>query len=187
MNVVLVRERHSFFILVGKKEAGSQIKGATIAFATNTPIMTVAGDQGQGEIVFENCTFVSADFNNEVYFQSGTDASATKLVFKNCTFAGAKVIVADNTGGGVEFNNCTFNLNDSGYGLVQCMGGNHAFNDCTFNISGSKSMGSSPITKYGHLNLYSERVNTVVTLNGCNSVSVFKYNVNGGSGTVITK
>ena len=107
-------------------------------------------------------------------------------MFNNCTFAAAKVIVADNSGGGVEFNNCKFNLNTSGYGLVQCMGGNQVFNSCEFNISASKSMGSSPITKYGQLNLYADRYSTNVTLNQCVGVpSVNQYNVNGGVNTFI--
>ena len=170
-----------------KMYAGTTLKGATINFGSNTPIMTLAGEQGQGVIVFENCTFVSGGFSDSVYFQSGADASGVKLVFKNCTFAAAKVIVADNTGAGVEYNNCTFNLNDSGYGLVQAMGGNHTFNNCAFNISGSKSIGSSPITKYGQLNLYSERFSTVVTLNQCTGVpSIFKYAASTGTNTVIT-
>ena len=139
---------------------------------------------GQGEIVFENCTFLSGSFNEEVYFQSGS--ADVKVVFNNCTFAAAKVIVADNLGAGVEYNNCTFSLNDSGYGLVQAMGGNHTFHKCTFNISGSKSIGSSPITKYGRLNLYSERFSTTVTTNQCTGVpSVFKYAANSGTNTYI--
>ena len=165
--------------------AGTSLKGATITFGSNTPIFTLAGEQAQGEIVFENCTFVSGGFSDSVYFQSG--AAGVKLVFNNCTFAAAKVIVADNNGGGVEYNNCTFNLNDSGYGLVQAMGGNHTFNNCAFNISGSKSIGSSPITKYGQLNLYSERFNTVVTLNQCTGVpNIFRYAASTGTNTVIT-
>ena len=160
--------------------AGTTIKGATISFETNTPILT----HGEGEIVFENCTFLAGSFNYEVYFQSGS--ATAKIVFNNCTFAAAKVIVADNTGAGVEYNNCTFNLNDSGYGLVQAMGGNHTFNNCSFNISGSKSIGSSPITKYGQLNLYCERYSTVVTLNQCVNVpSVFQYKASTGTNTVV--
>ena len=161
--------------------AGTTLKGATINFGSNTPILT----HGQGEIVFENCTFLSTGYSDSVYFQSGSvDA---KIVFKNCTFAAAKVIVADNSGAGAEYNNCTFNLNDSGYGLVQCMGGNHVFNNCTFNINGSKSIGSSPMTKYGRINLYCERYSTTVTVNQCVNVpSVHKYSANpAGSNTFI--
>ena len=163
-----------------KMNAGTTLKGATITFGSNTPIMT----QGQGEIVFENCTFLSDGFSDSVYFQSGS--ADVKVVFNNCTFAAAKVIVADNLGAGVEYNNCTFNLNVSGYGLVQAMGGNHTFNKCAFNISGSKSIGSSPITKYGQLNLYSERFSTTVTTNQCTGVpSVFRYAANSGTNTYI--
>lgn len=164
--------------------AGTKIKGLTLTFGSNQPIKTNAGNLGSGEIVFENCTFISEGFVDSVYFQSGTDASETKLVFINCTFAAAKTIVANNTGAGVEYNNCKFTLNSSGYGLVQCMGGNHTFNTCEFSISGSKSIGSSPITKYGQLNLYSERYSTVVTANKCVNVpSVFRYAASTGTNT----
>ena len=163
-----------------KMYGGTTIKGATISFGSNTPILT----NGSGEIVFENCTFTSGGFSDSVYFQSGS--ANVKVVFKNCTFAAAKVIVADNNGNGVEYNNCTFSLNDSGYGLVQAMGGNHTFNNCSFNISGSKSMGSSPITKYGQLNMYSERFSTTVTVNQCTGVpSVFRYAASTGTNTFI--
>lgn len=159
--------------------------GLVLNFGSNTPIMTHGGETG-GEIIFENCTFISGGFSDSVYFQSGTDASATKLVFNNCTFAAAKAIFADNTGAGTEFNKCKFNLNDSGYGLVQFMGGNHVLNNCEFNLSGSKSFGTSSITKYGQINLYSERYSTVVTANQCTNVpSVFRYAPSSGTNTFV--
>ena len=165
--------------------AGTTIKGATIAFGSNTPILTNAGEQGQGEIVFENCTFTSDDFTHAAYFQSGSPE--VKIVFKNCTFAAAKVIVADNNGAGVEYNNCTFTLSDSGYGLVQTMGGNHVFNNCTFNLSGSNTFFDTTITKYGKINMYSERYSTTITFNQCTGVpAIHKYAVSGGTNTVVT-
>lgn len=166
---------------------GVTVKGATFVTAgSNRTLLTSGAASNTGEIVFENCTFVGTDFNNTTYFQSGQNAGNTKLVFNNCTFKG-NIIVADNTGGGVEFNGCTFELNADGYAYIQCMGGNHDFNNCTFNIAGSNSFNLSPMTKHGHLNLYSDRYNTNVTLNGCNSVSVHKYNALDGNGTVVTK
>ncbi len=164
-------------------KAGATIKGLTLTTTVNQPILTSNGTEGSGEIVFEDCTFkTTSNFSDEVYFQSGTEASGTKLVFNNCNFEAAKVIFADSTGGGVELNNCKFNLNSAGYGLVQCMGGTHTFNACEFNISGSKSIGNSPITKYGRLNLYSEKYTTAVTLNQC--INVPASHSYGGSNTL---
>lgn len=164
--------------------AGTTIKGATITTnGANDAFLTDGATIG-GEIVFEGCSFVSSDFSRKTYFQSGQNAGNTKLVFNDCIFYG-QVIVADNNGGGVEFNNCKFELKD-GSGYVQCMGGNVDFNGCTFNIGGSSTMFSTNMTKYGKLNLYSERYNTTVTLNGCNAVSVHKHNALGGVGTVVT-
>ena len=134
-------------------------------------------------LVIASTNVTSTDFTNKIYFQSGVDANGIKLVLNNCTFKGL-VIFADTTGNGVELNNCNFELNDSGYGYVQCMGGVSTFNDCVFNISGSRSMGSSPITKYGNLNLYSEKFNTVVNLNRCNSVATFAYKASTGTNTI---
>ena len=85
----------------------------------------------------------------------------------------------------MEFNNCTFNLNSDGFGYVQCMGGNVLFDECTFSLAGSNNMNFSSYTKFGQLNLYSDRYNTVVTLRGCNSVAVNDYEIRGGVGTVI--
>lgn len=162
-------------------KAGLSIKGLTVDFNGPNHVFVSAGETG--EVVFENCVFTCPGFDGRVYFQSGVNATGVKLVFNNCTFKGP-TIFADNSGGGVEFNNCSFEVNDSGYGFVQCMGGTDVFNDCQFNISGSKTMNIGSITKYAHLNLYSVQFNTVVYLNRCNSVSIHRFNLSGGSGTV---
>ena len=168
--------------------AGVTFKGITFAFGSNTPILTLPGDVGAGVIAFEDCAFTSADFSDSVYFQSGVGTQGVKLVFNNCAFNAAKAIFADNTGGGTEFNGCSFGLNDAGYGLVQFMGGNHVLNNCEFNISGSKSIGTSSITKYGHINLYAERYTTNVTLNQCTGVpAVHQYNYKGTNNFVNNK
>ena len=163
-------------------KSGLHISVLTVNFTKSNSVFLTTGETG--EIVFENCVLTSSDFTNKVYFQSGS--KEVKLVFNNCTFKGL-VIFGNGTDAAIELNNCNFELNDSGYGYVQCMGGTSDFNNCVFNISGSKSIGTSSITKYGHLNLYSERYNTVVNLNGCNSVSNFRYNYGGGVGTVNVK
>ena len=179
-------------LILNGRPAATFVDGVTIQGAvykvegSNTAVLTDGATSLNGKIVFKDCTFIASDFDGKTYFQSGQNATDTKLVFDNCTFKGCAYF-ADNTGGGVEFNNCKFELNDQGYAAVVCLGGNQTFNQCTFNISGSASFGLSTITKYGHLNLYSERCNTNVTLIGCDSVSVHKHNALGGAGSVVTK
>ena len=163
--------------------SGVTIKGLTLDFASANDSFLLKDGTEVGEIVFENCTFTSPDFNGTAYFQNDANTANTKVVFNNCTFASAKVIVGCSyypKFGEFEFNNCTFNLNSNGYGLVQCMGGNTVFNKCTFNISGSASFGTSSITKYGQVNLYSEKTHTEVTFNQCTGVpSIHKHTYQG--------
>ena len=166
---------------------GVTVKGLTVLFdGANQNILTDGAVANSGAITFDGCTFKAInDFSNKTYLQSGANAGNTKVVFNDCTFTGP-AIFADATGGGVEYNNCKFELSD-GYGYVQCMGGDHIFNNCTFDISGSYTYFDTAITKFGKLNLYSERYNTNVVLNGCNSVSRHIYNALGGAGSVTVK
>ena len=163
--------------------SGVTIKGLTLDFASANDSFLLKDGEEAGEIVFENCTFTSPSFDGTAYFQNDANTAKTKVVFNNCTFASAKVIVGCSyypKFGEFEFNNCTFNLNSNGYGLVQCMGGNTVFNKCTFNISGSASFGSSTITKYGQVNLYSEKTHTEVTFNQCTGVpSIHRHTYQG--------
>ena len=163
--------------------SGVTIKGLTLDFASANDNFLLKDSAEAGEIVFENCTFTSPDFDGTAYFQNDANTANTKVVFNNCTFASAKMIVGCSyypKFGEFEFNNCTFNLNSNGYGLVQCMGGNTVFNKCTFNISGSASFGTSSITKYGHVNLYAERTHTEVTFNQCTGVpAIHRYTYQG--------
>ena len=163
--------------------SGVTVKGLTLDFASSNDTILINDGAEAGEVVFDNCTFTSPDFTGALYVQNESQVEKTKVVFNNCTFASAKVIVACSyypKYGEFEFNNCSFNLNDEGYGLIQCMGGNTVFNKCAFNISGSSSMGSSTITLYGHINLYSERTTTNVTVNQCTGVpAVHKYSYQG--------
>ena len=156
--------------------SGVTVKGLTLDFAAGNDNFLIQDGAESGEIVFENCTFTSPDFTGAVYFQNDANTQNTKIVFNNCTFAAAKVIVGCSyypKYGEFEFNNCTFNLNSDGYGLVQCMGGNTVFNKCAFNISGSYNFFDTAATKYGYINLYAERTHTEVTLNQCTGVPAF--------------
>ena len=160
---------------------GITIKGLVLDFnASNDNFLTYNSIESD-TIVFEDCTFTSPDFSTKFYLQSGADTSNIKVIFNNCTFMGPAV-VADNLGGGIEFNNCTFNLKDT-FGYIQCMGGNNTFNSCTFNYTGAHNgFFNTPQTKHGYLNMRSEGYSTVVTLNQCTGVpSVFKYAVSGGT------
>ena len=132
--------------------SGVTVKGLTLDFAAGNDNFLIQDGAESGEIVFENCTFTSPDFTGAVYFQNDANTQNTKIVFNNCTFAAAKVIVGCSyypKYGEFEFNNCTFNLNSDGYGLVQCMGGNTVFNKCAFNISGSYNFFDTAATPSG--------------------------------------
>ena len=164
-------------------KAGLVIKGLTVDFNGSNHVFVTEGEAG--EIVFENCVFTCHDFDGKIYFNAGADASGVKLVFNNCTFKGM-ALFADATGGGVVLNNCNFELNDEGYGYAQLLGGTGEFNNCQFNFGSSKSFGSSSITKYGRLNLLSEKYSTVVILNKCNSVLTHTFRAGSGTCTIKT-
>lgn len=166
--------------------SGVAIENLTLTFdGNNHAIMSNGLTDKEGTIVFENCTFIAND-NVPVYLQSGPEASKTKVIFNNCKFEGF-VYFADNTGGGVILNNCEFNLNKDGYGIVKCMGGNHKFIECKFKISESnKSPYDLANNRLGKLNLYSESYNTTVTLENCDNVGTPNiYNAGSGVGKVL--
>ena len=141
-----------------------------------------------GALTFVECTFVGEDdVSAAAEFHSGTDSANTKLVFENCTFAAGKLRIAGARCAGVEFNNCTFDLNSAGYGSVLCMGGNQTFNQCEFKTGNSSvlSFFESSNEKFGRLNIYADqysRYSTNVTVNGCTNVPP-RHNTNSGAYT----
>lgn len=165
--------------------SGVAIENLTLTFdGVNHAIMSNDNTGADEPIVFEDCTFVSKDFNGKIYLQSGADADGVKMIFNNCTFKGV-VYAADASGGGVEFNDCKFECNDDGYGAIMCMDGTHTFNECEFDISKSEifSFAQTNMFKFGKLCLYSEGNGTSVTLNKCVGVPE-KHEYKTGSGTI---
>ncbi len=160
---------------------GTTIKGATIETTGANQNLFIQEGNLSSEIVFEGCTFKTADFTRKTYLQVDVD-DTVKVVFNNCIFEG-QIVVSGWTVDGkeceFEFNNCEFKLG-AGTGYVQCGGGNVYFNNCSFDYAGGSTMFDSPYTKYNKINLYSDRTNVNVTFTNCVGVSVFQKTVHQG-------
>ena len=164
--------------------AGATIKGAIFNSPPSTFIQAT-GDANDGDLVFEDCVFVSPGM--ATLGIATMDASAPNIEYNNCTFLGQiQSNLTANANAVATFNNCTFGIGSDGVGFVTCMGGTSIFNNCTFDFTGGATFGSSSATKWSAINSYSEnRFATCVELNGCTLINCSTYRNHGNSSIVV--